>query len=388
MLTLRGDIFVNSTFYGACASGNAICAITSEPKFRRYNYLTLGLAASATLTGTSPSDISFIAPASCVVSYSGSSQFDILDINTLNVNHITVNAGATKLATTQQIAANPNTHLAMATRSNQGQLTMVSLTTAAVISPAALTSAYANCICLRPDTGTWIVGTSLGTVFEINSGGSVLNTITLPTTSQITAPTINVYGVSFSYPNVCAATDTGEVFVYNWATNTLLYSFMAADGKSVLCQASSGVTLLGKNQYTGNNAGCPVSEIYLEKSYPVPESTYFNETNYTFYALNIENTFNYAIGVIGQASFLQLRVWNMLPTSKTFVNTRMQNPPGTDVTGRVIRIRDNGIGTACVEIDQTISAGSNSVQCTNQRNYIELGLNTGNTLFDIREFQA
>jgi hypothetical protein len=387
-LSLRGDVFANTTFYGACASGNSICTVTAEPKFRKYNFLTLGLAASATLTGSAPSDISFIAPASCIVGYSGSSQFDIIDINTQNVLHITTNAAATYQTSTQQVAANVNTNMALATRASQGQLTLVGLATAQTLSPAALNTAYARCICVRPDNGNWMVGTSNGKIFEINALGTVLNTITLPTTPNISSPTINVYGISFSYPNVAAATDTGTVFVYNWITQTFLYKFMCSDGLPVLCAASSGVTLLGKRENTGNNAGCPISEVYMEQTYPITEDIYFNETNSIVYSLNIENTLNYAVGCFGSSNLLQLRVWNMLPTSKTFVNTQIQNPPGTAVSGRIIRLRDNGIGTKVVEIDQSVTAGNNSVQCTNGRNYIEIGLNSGNTLFDIREFQA
>jgi hypothetical protein len=337
-----------------------------------------------------------IAQGSAVIAYSGSSRYDIVDINTLNLTSITTNANQTRLQFHQQIAGNPALNLAMATSSGTSGFTLVSLTCCANLQPAGLAGGIPHCIITKPDTNTWLIGTTGGRIHEVNSSGTILTTVSVPSSNFFnTGPTIFVTTLSYYASTVLASTDSGELLSLNWPSGTVNYRFpmfsiQSTFNTQVLTSASSGTCLLTSNSAVAYPKG--VSEVYFERGFPTVESNYFNETNSGICTAGIEPSGAYAWAIFSSTNFLQFRLYNLTSTSKALVNTESQDPIGTDIISRIIRIRVDGpIGSANVEIDQSTSPGVNAISCTNSRNYIELALEgafPSYTKWDIREMQA
>jgi hypothetical protein len=404
MLTLRGDIFPvagNYGFLGVCASGNNIYTVTSEPKFRQYEftYLTQTASSTANLLGSTPSDITLIAPTTACISYSGSNRFDLICLTTYATAGITTGAAATNGSTTthQQCAGNPATGFALATDNTAGKIQLINSAnnTCLPVTPSGGSwgTDTAYCVIVKPDSNTWLVGTNKGKIYEISSAGAILNTIVLPSSAVVAPssliPTVQVQTLSYcpTTSAVCAITQNGPMYVYTWPTAVPVSSYISIASKPVLCQSSSGTAILGNA--AGDGFGL-ISEIYFEQGYPVFSSQIGIENSGGCYTVGLENTFNYAWSSNSTTNtYPALRIYNITSSQKTTVPSASQNPPGSYVNQRIIRFRDDGIGTACVEYDAyMVSAGPINLPCTNDRNYIELGINQAGTEWDIREFTA
>lgn len=392
MLTHRGDLpFPNASnaFKDACSSGNHLYVISGVADFRDYNLSTLAnnytFTTSVSLTGTG---VTMVNAATACVSYT-SANIDFINVNTQQRTNITAGTAATNTSSYgQQIAGNINTGFAMATKTN-GITFINSLTqSATAINPnSVFASQNSTVIVVRPTTNTWLVGSSKGQVYEVNAQGALVQTLNLPITSTSTAQTCNVTGISYSSPNMACTTDRGELFVYNWATQTLLYrellgGWSGAVG-SFMCAASSGTCLVARGVTTSLNG---VTELYFENQDPVLGTTFWNDSNNNTYSCGFENSLNIAWIIQNANNFIQLRTYNMSPTAKVNVDSRFQDPLGVDTSARIIRLRDDGIGMLSIENDTNI-AGLTPISATDGKNYIELGIESG-TKFDIREFTA
>ncbi len=81
-------------------------------------------------------------------------------------------------------------------------------------------------------------------------------------------------------------------------------------------------------------------------------------------------------------SSAEVCLYNIPSPVATDVDIRSQNPIGTDVTSRVIRIADPHVGAAKVVSDATYPAGSTAVPCRSNINYVEIAiLNDGKVDF-------
>jgi len=402
-LSLRGDIYQSSascTFFAACASGTNLYTVTNEPKLRTYNIGATQLknANTQTLTGSNPAGVTFIAPASIVVAYQGSSRFDLYDANTFATLGITTNAAATKKVSTQQIAGLPALNLALATNGNTtGHITMVGLSCAAQIVPAVLSGQSAQCVISRFDTNTWLLGTSDGKIHEINSSGTILTTVDLVSAPAVSAPTITVSALAYYNGYVVAGTET-ETFVYSWPGGVLQTAQLAGNNTSgsVMSNAVSGIVLIAGQNGVNNNYN-PVGELYFDNGNYSLDSTFMNENNVAMLDLGIEPTNPYAWAIFNTPNApTQFRIFNITPPGKELVSTLAQNPIGNNVACRIIRFRRaNGLGSAVVEVDQNIFPGPANLSCSASRNYMELCLlgnvvngNPPYTVWDIREFQS
>ena len=402
-LSLRGDINPNGiTFKAACASGSNFYTVTTENRLRKYSITntSMQLTASATPAGVTPSGITFIAAASVVVAYSGGSRVDIYDANTLANLGITTNAPTTFRPASQQIAGNTSLNLAMTTNSTTGRVTLVGLTCCATITPAVLASQTARCVLAKTDTNTWLIVTNNGKIHEINSAGTALTTVNVPSAPAVSAPTICVESLSYYNGMVLATTDCGEMLTYTWPAGVLTHRIPIGCSNSasivpVLCPSVSGTCLASTQGSTALNFK-GVEEIYFEAGQINIDSTFFNETSSGIEEVGIEPGLAYAWLITTANNNVETRILNITSTAKASIQTRIQNPIGNDIAARVIRIRDcNGIGNACVELDQTVFPGPTNLSATEDRNYIEVVLmgnivngNPPYTAWDIREFQS
>lgn len=84
-----------------------------------------------------------------------------------------------------------------------------------------------------------------------------------------------------------------------------------------------------------------------------------------------------------------LRLYKMTAPYPVNVQTRIQNPPGTDVSGRIIRIRDLG-QKSYIDTDVVISAGATSLPSTAGGEYYEISIvgSGGSAQWDWRKFNV
>jgi hypothetical protein len=125
------------------------------------------------------------------------------------------------------------------------------------------------------------------------------------------------------------------------------------------------------------------------------DETFFNNSNVAITTCGTLGLYGLAYAAFNTGNGIQLRIFNYGSFTYNNVPARMQNPIGNDVAGRIIRIRDNGPGSAAVEVDQTIPPGATNVTAQQGKNYIELevygNIVNGNppyTGWGIREMQG
>ena len=405
MLNYRGDIYLgsvpNATIKGACTKGWNLFAVTTEPRIRKYTTDTLTLVASgANLGGSTPSGITFITPVSMAISFSSTTRVEIWDSNTLASAAITTGiSNQTKRAFHQQIAGNPNINLGMQTQSFSA-MTLVSPTCCCSIAPTFLSGRSTNCVIARPDAGTWIIGTDQGKIFEMTSAGVLVSTVHVPSGPIWgSAPTINITSLAYSPSYLLAATDCGQLLHYDWNTKTLLNQIPinfngTANSIStfVMSNAPSGICLIGESPTVSNWNN--ISEMHFTPKL-AQESSAVVDINVGLLDAGINPDSRQGWIIFNENNFLQLRVYDMPQMGQVNVSTTIQDPPGVYGSGRIIRIRDSGPGTASVDYDGVIPNVATNIASTDGKNYIELGL-IGNTItglgpytsWDIRQMEA
>lgn len=395
MLTQRADLActLSTVFVDACTQGNHLYVVTQLSDFRDYNLTTLQPNFITGSVARSSTGVTLTSPGTAVITYT-SSNIDFVDVNTGARTNITTGAAGTNTTYSgagQQLVGNLNNGFALATKNN-GVTFINALTMAATgLNPSSIFSSQnSTVIALRNTTDTWLVGSSTGQIYEINAQGALVRTLNLPITPNTgTAQPTIVTGISFSHPNMACTTDRGELFVYNWVTQALikreLTTFWGGQRATLLCAASSGTTLMMRG-HAISNGGQPVTELYFENQDPSTGIPFWNDVNQLAKSCGIEPSKNIAWVIFDQSNFVQIRTFDITPVNKVTVDSRMQDPPGTDVAARIMRLRDEGVGHLSIENDTNISTLT-GISATDGHNYIELGIE-GGTKFDIREFTA
>lgn len=405
MLQITHDLSTTGTVESACSDSNFVYAVTTLD-YRVYTWSGALLNNAATALAASPSCI-VLAGASAVIVYP-SARASIVD-SLGNKTDITTNALATYSNYGQMAAGATPLNLAMAISSTSGKITKIDpiAQTITQLSPSGISGIQATCILYKPDTQTWILGTINGKVLEINTAGATIGTIlTLPNTPNLTAPTIQVTGLSYYNSNLAIATNTGNLYFYSWATQTLNYILPSGSNAiggsgsmncTSLTDSASGLCLYlsGGNQPGNSTVG--VTEMFMNSvsGGPPTMNTYYNESiggpicggiQPIVTGINLSKAF--VVFPNSTAGGIQIRLYNISNPGICSEPTRFQ-VSNNDVASRCIRIRDEGIGKTTVEVDQAVSAGSQPLNCTSDRNYIELNLVSGSpNQWDIREFST
>lgn len=411
MLSVTHDIAITpqtGTIESACSDSNFIYVVTNQPDYRVYNWNAKQTNTTLSLSST-PTAIALASPASGVIGYSAA-RISIVDANN-NKLDITTNALATcSTSFDQQVAGSPSHNLAISTTSTNGKMckTDLSAQTVSQLSPTPLSGTQASCVFYKSDTNTWLVGTLTGKVFEMDSTGSqVGSTLTLANTPNVSAPTLYVTAVAF-YNGYLLIACYGTIFCYLWPSGvfnwsipyaTETYGFSQTQPATFISTPACGLCLVGQGSQQTPNSTTGVSELFFNLvSGNIPTlTTKYNESVSGAFRGGIQPTvtgldYSKAWVVFGNAegTGLQLRLYNISSPYPCSETTRFQNPIGTDVAFRCIRIRDNGIGRTAVELDQNVAAGIVSVACGADQQYIELALynNIGTMDWDVREFHT
>lgn len=394
MLTPREDLYTTGSvrYVDACTNGTSLLGVTSTPDFRKYDIYTLNQSNTSLTVLSTPSGICLATAATAVITSSGVAQVDLIDINTNARTNISSGSVTTYTNSSgQQVDAQPSTGMAVSTRNSNGSVQVINANTgtATTVSPSGLSGAQASCILARPATSSFLCGTNNGKVIEIDTGGSTYKTITLPTTPNVgTAPVQVVSGLAMSGDRLAVVTHFGILYIYQYSTSTLIYSGIVNGGDSTsqmstLARSSSGTTLIGHGE-TPSFVPTAITEMFFDATQPNFESTFYNELNGSIPAVGMDPTTNITWLVFNSTgNFITLRTFNGPSVNKVSDTTRIQSS-GVDVTGRILRIRDAGIGRSCIELDNNVTAGVNSLTVTDNTNYIELALTSAPEKGDIR----
>lgn len=375
-----------------------IYTVNATTLFRKYDQasLTNTLTVNAT-SSTAATGVALINSASAVVSCT-SANLLFIELSTGHRSTITTNAAATQRSTAmQQIATNQSTLMGIATKSTTGSVTLVNGNTFALssLSVTGLTSQNATCVIAKTDSSNFFIGTTDFKVYEIDTSGTVIKSLTLPVTNRYGGAQTSLQVSSMSYyNNYLLVADTGGIVrLYDWSAGPdLLDQYFCTAwnlNQTIMLSNSASGTCYMTTPQANNLYNHAIHEVYFEKGEILVESCWTGMLNSTTLIGTAQNTSGkMAMITTGTTSPCAIRVFNTTSPAKVNVLTRAQDPPGLDIPARVIRIRDAGIGRTFVESDITIAAGASSYPCTADRNYIELSLLTSPDKWDIREFKS
>lgn len=401
MLTLRGTINDSSgaRYVDAQAANGTLYTVTTQPRYRAYTLETMKeVATSSNLVA--PSGIAlFSGGVSACVTSSTSSQVDFIELTTAYRTSVSTGASTTVSNTiSQQVAAQGL--IAISTRSTTGTVQRINATTAtptvASVAVGALSGQTARCVIPKTGTDNWFIGTSDGKIHEIDLNGFVYQTITIPSTPAVSAPTIHVGNLSYYAPYILASTNHGSMYLYNYSSSAFVGHDMAhpCDSSNVctpLSMAASGLAIMGRPTTPGNSWS-DITEVYFEKGSILCNSVFFNEINLAFNNVGLDQTSSKA-WILGNTTTgnYQVRVFDVTSNAKVTVPTAIQylsSPNWVYVGGRIIRIRADKPGTGIIEVGTTIGAAQTEVIASEDHSYTEIALTSGPEQWDIREFKA
>lgn len=398
MLNLRATLNdgTGARYVDAQAANGLLYTITTQPRFRAYNLSTLQEMASSTALVSTPSGLALLSGgASAVVTSSGSSQVDLVQLSTGYRTLVTTGANTTVSNVINQQVAPGLSNKAVSTRATTGTVQRIdaspSVMTVTSVTVAALSGQTARCIIPTGD-GRYFIGTSDGKIHTINDTGFTYQTITLPNTPNVSTPTFHVASLSYYDPYILATTTQGMAYLWNYSSSAIVSTQMVGtcDYSNVTCPLSmnaSGMAVMGRS-LTPGNSWSDISEVYFEKGAITFPSVFFNEINLAYNNVGLDpSTWICWEQANTTTANYQLRTFDITPNNKIQVETAIQKPQGTYVGGDIIRIRDDGIGRTVVESDQTIGASATLIPASEGHNYIEIAITT-TPEFDVRQFLA
>lgn len=331
--------------------------------------------------------VTLITPATACVFSSNSSQVDYIDINTNAKTSVTTNATTLSSQFVNQQVDSAN-GIALACRSSAGGLLRATASGGLTnMTVSALSGVNAVSILANSASGVWFVGTNDGRIITVNQFGTLLNTISIPKTPSITQPTtLKVCGLSFYDPYIVCCTNLGNMYLYNYWTGSEIDRALndietGSNTYPSMCPSKNGFTVTHSN--VTNTANVASIDIVYFGSGRIIKQTEIIESQNSLIgcALSSSNVLVWD----SHSSLFQLRSYDINPISLVSVSTEAQNPPGTPVTSRIIRIIDFGIGKKQVFSDNTIPATETLLPAISNCDYIELAIRNSNE-WDIREF--
>lgn len=164
--------------------------------------LNFEILANSTMAGT-VAGISLCGSSSAVVNYTATSRYDILYLPSLTKTGVTTSATPSISTGPHQIAANSSTGFAVATNSTASRFNIVNCNngTVTVYNPTFLSSNSQNVNVVCTKDNNFLLGTSLGNIYEVDSSGTLVAGYSMPRTpNNGTAPTS--YGINaIAYSN-------------------------------------------------------------------------------------------------------------------------------------------------------------------------------------------
>lgn len=317
----------------------------------------------------------------CALVWSTATNVDLVEVSTgYKVNYSGVVAcGTAQIG--QQSAGDTASGLAM---SISGSTAKVNLFTASTytgsnftIGPISNQSGSTTCITLK-SAGRWLVGSTTGMIVEVDSSNNVYKEIQLPqqpNTNYLSTATPSVCGLSYDGTDFLAVSTTaGNIYVYAYNTGTLLYTIpnganaSGLIGGSSLCAASSGTVFFGNN-YTASTNNI-VGELDFTMTPATVRDVMFLDTTGLVIASGCQAT----RGWVCQGTANKIHTFFCTSRNTTNVSSVIQEPAGTAVTGRIMRLVDDGVGTSYIATDTIIGAQSTSLPVPTGHSILEVAM--------------
>ena len=394
------DAFNSANFNAATAVNGIVYIATSEPRLRSYDMNTLLQGVSSTTapantpSGVAIGTLATGASATAVVVSSTNNQYDLINTATGVRTQITTNAVPTRYsANNQQVAAVPSLGVACVTQTASGGVRLINIGagTAALQTISGMAGEAPTCVITRSPSSTFILGSSNSIVREITTNGVVINLVALPplllfnSTPQPQAIT----GLAAYNQYVVAATDRGMMYCIDWDTGQITDAMLCPQSTNSTCLSNSlnGVFILPSGT-TPNVSGSTLTEIWFGTGKFITQDIFIGEGSFINFAAVIDAQTSRILEFNTTNNTVKARLFSLTSTEKKLVDTRIQYPLGTDISGRIVRIRDAGVGSAKVELDATIPSSLTSLTATEDHNYIEIALTLSPSGWDVREFKT
>lgn len=374
-ITFTGSITPTPTivFKDACTNeaANTILFIESNSNsLRQYNLSTLSQVGVNLSVTPTPVAITMIAAGSAVVANSGSSA-DLIELATGYQQNFT-GGGAISSFTVraQQGAGDTTSRIAFFCATNTNRILSKfdgNSFTFTQVTMAFQQSEIPNCIIFK-ETGRFLVGTSAGRVYEIDTAGNIvdkfdfffdnfyfLNSSMLPSIVQL-AYADGFLTISYSQ---------GIVSFIDWTTKTLLDS--KHDGTQngmTFSNSASGEFLVSRNYTTAQNN--VIYEMDTSISGLINIDHLFTDSTGSISACGINTTNNLGWSIQNTAN--KIRVFSVNPTSRaTRIVTTLNNAPA-----RVIIIDETGGQGTLKRVVDTYTTSPRTFRLETGKSYIEL----------------
>ncbi len=293
----------------------------------------------------------------------------------------------------QQIAWNATAGVAIVGAATN----VVTKFTASTFTPVKLTlsslsGAQVTTVISRPATSTFILGTNDGRVVEINASGGVEKSISLSFSRNFgSAPTsVRVVGLVYYNDLLAVSLANGILRLYQYSTSTLISQHLVAgcnddDGGVLLTDLGLGqIAWLG---YTSQSYASSVTVAQMTSTGIFQEETRnITMINERAIEIGIDTTANILWAAFNTYAFL----FRIPPRATVNVATKIQDPPGTAVSGRIIRIRNYANGRSRVVTDTTIGASETDIAAAQGGDYYEIAIrgSAPSYRFDWRRFNT
>lgn len=244
---------------GTCANpfNNSMLLIdSSNGLIRQYDLTTYArFEPYCYLSNTQPIGIAMCSSSSAIISFSGLTAYDLVELSTGHrVTGTLPNAAPSQSSTAakgQQIAADPTNRYALFLSSTNA-LSLLNLNSPGIPSgvnlPVLRSGSVPSSVILK-ETGRFLVGTSYGELLELGLSGTVISRMILSNSNtlgnQVTVMNPRVVGMAYDNNLLLVSTEVGIIYVIDWSTLTILRTYGANNTPQgiLLSDAASGVAL-------------------------------------------------------------------------------------------------------------------------------------------------
>ena len=333
----------------------------TTPSVRIYDMSTKTQVGSNYTVSSSPKSISLVNSASAVVFSDtvNSVNFVELDsgyVQTVAGSSVLIPSGAIK---GQLSAGNLTAGIALAANNTTNRVTRAVASSFSVANVTVDLGGGQIRSIINVDSNTWIAGTTLGQIIELNSSGVVTRRFDVtfknnPGLSGMADPIIT--GLSYSNDILRVLTISGVCFTVYYPTGDVIYTQhnngnSGTTSGSILCQASSGITLESYNSSSAVNQVI-VESHFATNPYTSSDVLFLGATGGIISTgINNSTAKGYALQLSTVVYF-----FDITPPSYSDQTCGLEYPASTGVDGEYVIIQDDGVGSTSVKMSSAIAA--------------------------------
>lgn len=359
-LTHLGTInLTSSTVRDGCtdeANDQVIICETTGPSVRKFSLTTQTQVGTNITCLSTPTTICMIDGSSAIVASSAVTTVDFIELATQYRVNFSGGQTTPSLTKGQMSAADTSAKIAFIAASNSRSITKVNGNTFTVSTITLAIGANSTVTTvIYKSSDRWLIGTSIGRVYEIDSSGNIKDELNITYDS----PFLGVLTGSYNTPSIrymsidnnllLVSINDGSLILYDWSTKTKLNQMhVGKDNGIVLCSSSSGITLASRNYILGSPNSNQVYELDFTVQPIHLEGALFTDSNQAIYASGINSITGRCWAI--QTSVERIRVFS-INSRVTTTKTITAQVDGTDVKSRILIIDNNSGSNAKLLLD-------------------------------------